>query len=301
MLRRNECRLNFKKRPVRTGDIKGGPKPPPPATNRGSQEPATNRVNWLHIFIIYTVTSIYNCPVPRNTQHNRSRRNSAFTDAQTRLAHSAHRWQQNRQKFLWDRLQIDARRCLRTLDRLLTEFRDQGAALIGLTVCSGGNCYQTVHSCMFLGMPKLCGVWIVHVPTLLPNDSEQILSGSWLRRRVHKYLMPDFLHISHRAITSRIVCWRPPTLSILSEPSPTTHRPNRSWAFFSSSMCCSSVSGCRVEIDLLFLQALSRELEVMRHETHVWQVIEFQQEGHCTLVAGCLWNDMNCINNLSFS
>ena len=55
------------------------------------------------------VTSNYNYPVPRNTQHNRSRRNSAFTDAQTRLAHSAHRWQQNRQKFLWDRLQIDAR------------------------------------------------------------------------------------------------------------------------------------------------------------------------------------------------
>ena len=48
MLRRTECRLNFKNRPVRTGDIKGGggPKqPPPPATNRGSQEPATNRVN----------------------------------------------------------------------------------------------------------------------------------------------------------------------------------------------------------------------------------------------------------------
>ena len=30
MLRRNECRLNFKNRPVRTGDIKGGPKQPPP-------------------------------------------------------------------------------------------------------------------------------------------------------------------------------------------------------------------------------------------------------------------------------
>ena len=29
MLRRNECRLNFKNRPVRTGDIKGGPKQPP--------------------------------------------------------------------------------------------------------------------------------------------------------------------------------------------------------------------------------------------------------------------------------
>ena len=54
-----------------------------------------------------TTTTPY---LPRNTQHNRSRRNSAFTDAQTRLAHSAHRWQQNRQKFLWDRLQIDARR-----------------------------------------------------------------------------------------------------------------------------------------------------------------------------------------------
>ena len=31
MLRRNECRLNFKNRPVRTGDLKGGgPKQPPP-------------------------------------------------------------------------------------------------------------------------------------------------------------------------------------------------------------------------------------------------------------------------------
>ena len=29
MLRRNECRLNFKNRTVRTGDIKGGPKQPP--------------------------------------------------------------------------------------------------------------------------------------------------------------------------------------------------------------------------------------------------------------------------------
>ena len=30
MLRRNECRLNFKNRPVRTGDLKGGgPKQPP--------------------------------------------------------------------------------------------------------------------------------------------------------------------------------------------------------------------------------------------------------------------------------
>ena len=29
MLRRNECRLNFKNRPVKTGDIKGGPKQPP--------------------------------------------------------------------------------------------------------------------------------------------------------------------------------------------------------------------------------------------------------------------------------
>ena len=49
MLRRNECRLNFKNRPVRTGDIKGGggPKQPPLATNRGSQEPATNRVKVL--------------------------------------------------------------------------------------------------------------------------------------------------------------------------------------------------------------------------------------------------------------
>ena len=43
MLRRNECRLNFKNRPVRTGDLKGGG-PKPPATNRGSQEPAINRV-----------------------------------------------------------------------------------------------------------------------------------------------------------------------------------------------------------------------------------------------------------------
>ena len=43
MLRRNECRLNFKNRPVRTGDLKGGPKQPPLATNRGSQEPATNQ------------------------------------------------------------------------------------------------------------------------------------------------------------------------------------------------------------------------------------------------------------------
>ena len=45
MLRRNECRLNFKNRPVRTEDPKGGPKQPLLATNRGSQEPATNRVN----------------------------------------------------------------------------------------------------------------------------------------------------------------------------------------------------------------------------------------------------------------
>ena len=29
MLRRSECRLNFKNRPVRTGDLKGGPKQPP--------------------------------------------------------------------------------------------------------------------------------------------------------------------------------------------------------------------------------------------------------------------------------
>ena len=29
MLRQNECRLNFKNLPVRTGDIKGGPKQPP--------------------------------------------------------------------------------------------------------------------------------------------------------------------------------------------------------------------------------------------------------------------------------
>ena len=51
MLRRNECRLNFKNRSVRTGDLKGGPKqpPPPPATNRGSQEPATNRVNIIKL------------------------------------------------------------------------------------------------------------------------------------------------------------------------------------------------------------------------------------------------------------
>ena len=36
MLKRTECRLNFKNRPVRTGDLNGGPKQPP-ATNRGSQ------------------------------------------------------------------------------------------------------------------------------------------------------------------------------------------------------------------------------------------------------------------------
>ena len=43
-----ECRLNFENRPVRSRDIKGGRKqPPPPATNRGGQEPATNRVNSL--------------------------------------------------------------------------------------------------------------------------------------------------------------------------------------------------------------------------------------------------------------
>ena len=47
MLRRIECLLSFKNRPVRTRDLKGGLKrpPPPPDTNRGSQEPATNRVN----------------------------------------------------------------------------------------------------------------------------------------------------------------------------------------------------------------------------------------------------------------
>ena len=45
MLRRMECRLNFKNRPVTTRDLKGGAKQPPLATNRGSQEPATNRVN----------------------------------------------------------------------------------------------------------------------------------------------------------------------------------------------------------------------------------------------------------------
>ena len=45
MLRRNERRLNFKNRPVRTGDLKGVLNSSPPATNRGSQEPATNRVN----------------------------------------------------------------------------------------------------------------------------------------------------------------------------------------------------------------------------------------------------------------
>ena len=48
MLRRNERRLNFKNRPVGTRDLKGGPKQPPPlATNRGSQELATNRVKAL--------------------------------------------------------------------------------------------------------------------------------------------------------------------------------------------------------------------------------------------------------------
>ena len=65
------------------------------------------------IYLLFTpspATTTSNYPVPRNTQHNvSSRRNSAFTDAQTRLAHSAHRWQQNRHKFLSDRLQIDAR------------------------------------------------------------------------------------------------------------------------------------------------------------------------------------------------
>ena len=35
--------FNFENRPVRSRVIKGGPKQPP-ATNRGSQEPATNRV-----------------------------------------------------------------------------------------------------------------------------------------------------------------------------------------------------------------------------------------------------------------
>ena len=46
MLRRNECRLNFKNQPVKTRDLKAVLNdPPPPATNRGSQEPATNRVN----------------------------------------------------------------------------------------------------------------------------------------------------------------------------------------------------------------------------------------------------------------
>ena len=44
MLSGIECRLNFENRPVRSRDIKEGPKQPP-ATNRGSQEPATNRVN----------------------------------------------------------------------------------------------------------------------------------------------------------------------------------------------------------------------------------------------------------------
>ena len=46
MLRRMECRLNFKNRPVGTRDLKGGGgvNNTPLATNRGSQEPATNRV-----------------------------------------------------------------------------------------------------------------------------------------------------------------------------------------------------------------------------------------------------------------
>ena len=60
-------------------------------------------------FVVPTALYRLAHPLPRNTQHIRSTRNSAFTDAQTRLAHSAHRWQQNRQKFLSDRLQIDAR------------------------------------------------------------------------------------------------------------------------------------------------------------------------------------------------
>ena len=49
-----ECRLNFENRPVRSRDIKGGPKRPPLATNRGSQEPATNRVKSY-----FSITSVW--------------------------------------------------------------------------------------------------------------------------------------------------------------------------------------------------------------------------------------------------
>ena len=45
MLSRNECRLNFKNRPVRTGDIKGGSKQPPLPLIGIARSPATNRVN----------------------------------------------------------------------------------------------------------------------------------------------------------------------------------------------------------------------------------------------------------------
>ena len=50
-----ECCLNFKNRTVRTQDLKGGggPKQLPPATNRGSQEPATNRVNKDDSGVVY--------------------------------------------------------------------------------------------------------------------------------------------------------------------------------------------------------------------------------------------------------
>ena len=59
MLRRNEYRLNIKNRPVRTGDINGGPKQPPLATNRGSQEPATNRVKGLYLYISYILFNFF--------------------------------------------------------------------------------------------------------------------------------------------------------------------------------------------------------------------------------------------------
>ena len=76
--------------------------------------PVLRRRYWASLCHIASINGHnHNHPVPRNTQHNRSTRNSAFTDAKTRLAHSAHRWQQNRQKFLWDRLQTDARRVWR--------------------------------------------------------------------------------------------------------------------------------------------------------------------------------------------
>ena len=48
MLRRMECRLNFKNRPEEP-EISRGVLNNPPATNRGSQEPATNRVKLFSV------------------------------------------------------------------------------------------------------------------------------------------------------------------------------------------------------------------------------------------------------------